>query len=142
MAAEEEKLAGSPSSEVQFRYINTYRKDELVFEEGSRGREMYVIYTGQVRISRKDSKGSDTVLSILESGDIFGEMALIDQEPRSGTATAVENDTKLVVLDRARFMYLLRHEPEFALIVMEILCQRVREKNEQYASLFEKTVSS
>lgn len=123
----------------RFQFVRPFNRNEVVFQEGSRGREMYVVYSGQVRISKKDSSGQETILALLGPGEIFGEMALIDQEPRSATVTVVEDDTKLVVLDRARFMYLLRNEPEFALIVMDILCQRVREKNVQYAHLLGKT---
>ena len=84
---------------------------------------------------QKNSAGHDTILSILGPGEMFGEMALIDHEQRSATVTATEDDTKLVILNRTRFMYFIRYEPEFALIVMETLCQRIREKNAQYARL-------
>ena len=116
-------------------FITVFGRDEVVFEENSRGREMYVIHSGRVKISKSDEAGHETVLAILESGEMFGEMALVDQTPRSAAATAVEDDTRLVVLDRARFMYYLRYEPEFALLVMTTLCERIREKNAQYARL-------
>jgi CRP/FNR family transcriptional regulator len=118
-------------------FMKAYGQNEVIFSEGSRGREMYVVYSGKVQISKKDPAGHDAQLSILESGEIFGEMALIDASPRSATATAIEGDVELINLDRTRFMYLLRYEPEFALIVMRTLCQRIREKNAQYATLLD-----
>jgi CRP-like cAMP-binding protein len=121
--------------DMRFKFITEYHKDDVIFKEGSRGREMYVIYSGGVRIVKREEEERDTVLATLEPGELFGEMALIDDEPRSATAIAVDDDTKLISLDRARFMYLLRHEPEFALIVMGTLCERVREKNVQYSNL-------
>jgi CRP-like cAMP-binding protein len=127
--------ADSKLFDMRFRFIETYNEGDVVFEEGSRGRQMFVVYSGRVRISKKDQVGYEIILATLGPGEILGEMALIDNEPRSATVTALDDDTKLINLDRARFMYLLRHEPEFALIVMEILCQRIREKNAQYSSL-------
>ncbi len=128
---------GTRVGSMELRFLRDYRKDEVIFEEGSRGREMYVVHTGEVRVSRKDSAGKEAVLGVLLPGEIFGEMALLDQKPRSATAVATKDDTRLVALDRTRFTYLLRHEPEFAFIVMETLCRRIREKNAQYAELLE-----
>ena len=142
MIPEQENQVNSQLFNTTIRFISTYNEGDVVFQEGSRGREMYVIYSGQVRISKKDPTGHDTVLSVLGPGEIFGEMALIDQGQRSATITAIEDSTKLVVLDRTWFIYLLRHEPEFALIVMKTLCQRIREKNVQYAQLLEDTQST
>jgi len=138
MTLEGNKPEESQLFDSQFRSITDYRKNEVIFQEGARGREMFVIYSGEVRISKKEPDGSEITLSTLKPGEFFGEMTLIDQSPRSATATALTDDTRLIVLDRARFMYLLRYEPEFALIVMETLCERIREKNEQYAHLLEK----
>jgi CRP/FNR family cyclic AMP-dependent transcriptional regulator len=132
-AVESHQRVGS----MELRFIKDYRQGEVVFDEGSRGREMYVVHTGEVRIVKKDSSGKEAVLSVLGPGEIFGEMALLDQKPRSATAIAVKDGTRLVALDRTRFTYLLRHEPEFAFIVMETLCRRIREKNAQYAELLE-----
>lgn len=139
MVSKDEGQSESLLFGLNFRSISTYKNNDVIFQEGTRGREMYVVYSGKVQITKKDSSGIDKILSILDPGEIFGEMALIDQELRSATATAVEDDTKLIALDRARFMYLLRYEPEFGLIILEILCQRVREKNIQYTELLERS---
>jgi CRP-like cAMP-binding protein len=130
----EAQVEGQPSDLVN-RFMKSYNLGDVIFEEGSRGKEMYVIYKGKVQISRKDPAGEEAVLAVLESGEMFGEMALMDQEPRSATAAAACDDTVLVALDRTRFKYWLRYEPEFAFVVMETLCKRIREKNIQYARL-------
>jgi CRP-like cAMP-binding protein len=62
-------------------------------------------------------------------GDFFGELALVDGGPRSETAVAAKDNTQLLILDKYRFTYLLRHQPDFALIVMGKLCARLRDKN-------------
>ena len=137
MVSKDEIHSESPLFDLNFRSIRTYKKDEVIFEEGTRGREMYIVNSGKVRITKKDHSGKDRTLSVLETGEIFGEMALIDKGPRSATTIAVEDDTELIALDRARFMYLLRYEPEFGIIILETLSQRVREKNAQYTVLLE-----
>lgn len=62
----------------------------------------------------------------------FGEMALVDGSPRSGTAVAAE-EAQLIVLNEPKFLYLLRHQPHFALIVMQKLCEVLRRTREGWA---------
>jgi serine/threonine protein phosphatase PrpC/CRP-like cAMP-binding protein len=82
--------------------------DEAIFTEGDEGDELFVVLTGVVRVQ----KGATTIVQ-LESGEHFGEMALIDKEPRSATVTAVE-DTRLLVMKRPDFLYLIKHERDLA----------------------------
>jgi len=111
------------------KFIRTYQKSQIVFAEGSRGKEMYVIYSGKVSLYADMASGGGKLLANLESGNFFGEMALVDDSPRSATAIVDEDNTQLVVLDQNRFTYLLLHQPDFALLVMGTLCQRLREAN-------------
>lgn len=110
------------------KFLRTFAKSEAVFEENAPGNEMYVVHSGRVSLYKEQGR---TLLTTLGPGDFFGEMALVDDSPRSATAIADEDNTGLVALDRAKFLYLLRHQPEFALIVMEELCQRLRETTAQ-----------
>ena len=111
------------------RFIRTYQKSQVVFAEGSLGKEMYVIYSGKVNLYADMASGKGKLLANIEAGDFFGEMALVDDSPRSATAIVDEDNTQLVVLDQNRFTYLLLHQPDFALLVMGTLCQRLREAN-------------
>jgi len=70
---------------------------------------------------------------VLKPGEHFGEMALIDGSPRSATAIALQDNTRLVVMDKAKFLYLVSQQPEFAVAIMETLSQRIREANLQLA---------
>lgn len=111
------------------KFIQTYQKSQIVFSEDSSGKEMYIIYKGRVKLFTQQPSGRRELLANLEAGDFFGEMALMDDSPRSATAIADEDNTKLVVLDQNKFTYLLRHQPDFALVVMGKLCERLREAN-------------
>jgi CRP/FNR family cyclic AMP-dependent transcriptional regulator len=109
------------------KFRQRYRKSEVIFEEGSTGSEMYLIHSGRVLLSVRQSETQQTPLVVLNPGDFFGEMALVDDSPRSATASAVDEDTELIVMDRARFMFMVRQQPEFALSLMHTLCKRLRD---------------
>jgi CRP/FNR family cyclic AMP-dependent transcriptional regulator len=119
------------------KFIRTYRKAETVFEEGDPGQEMYVIASGAVKVTTI-KQGRETLLARLEAGEFFGEMALVDEAPRSGTATADEEGTRLIELDLDRFFYLVQQQPVFALAIMHTLCQRIRRRDALYLELIEK----
>jgi len=104
-----------------------YRKSRVIFEEGSTGNEMYLIHSGRVLLSVRRNETQQVPLVVLNPGDFFGEMALVDDSPRSTTASAVDDDTELIVVDRARFLFMVRQQPEFALSLMHTLCQRLRD---------------
>jgi len=115
-------------------FIKVYNKSEVIFEENSQGREMYVVHSGKIKLTTS-APGEDLVLGILGPGEFFGEMALVDDAPRSATATAVEDNTRLVVLDQSKFLYLVSQQPPFALTIMHGLCQRIRERWDLYSKL-------
>jgi len=117
------------------KFIRVYRKSEVIFEENSTANTMYIVCSGRVKLYTQQGAGRKTVLAVLEPGEHFGEMALIDSSPRSATAVADQDDTQLVVLDKANFLYLVSQQPEFAFAIMETLSQRVREANLQLAQV-------
>ncbi|MFP3879443.1 MAG: Crp/Fnr family transcriptional regulator, partial [Dehalococcoidia bacterium] len=108
-----------------------YGRSEVIFEQGSTGSEMYLIHSGKVLLSIRSNEAQQTPLVILGAGDFFGEMALVDDSPRSATASAVEDGTELIVMDRAKFMFMVRQQPEFALSLMHTLCQRLRDMDKR-----------
>ncbi|MBI5015207.1 MAG: cyclic nucleotide-binding domain-containing protein [Deltaproteobacteria bacterium] len=118
------------------KFIHEYRKGETICEEGSSGHEMYIIVSGAVRVTTV-TPGRENVMSLLGPGEFFGEMALVDGAPRSGTAVAGE-DTRLVELDLNRFLYLIQQQPAFALTIMRTLCDRIRRRDALYLDLLEK----
>src|SRR4030042_6185247 len=100
------------------RFLRPYEKGEVVFEEGSQGSEMFIVHKGKVRLAAKGPKGAEQTLAILGPGEFFGEMALIDNSPRSASATADAEGTELIVLDRPKFSYMVQQVPAFCLAIM------------------------
>jgi CRP-like cAMP-binding protein len=113
------------------KFRQRYRKSEVIFEEGSTGSEMYLIHSGRVLLSVRQSEAQRVPMVVLNPGDFFGEMALVDDSPRSATASAVEDGTELIVMDRARFLFMVRQQPEFALSLMHTLCKRIRDMDKR-----------
>jgi CRP-like cAMP-binding protein len=97
-----------------------------IFREGEEADELFVIKSGEVRIQL----GNRTI-SELHANDIFGEMALIDNEPRSASAIAV-SDVELVPVSEKQFLFLVSQTPYFALKVMRVLAQRLRMTNKTF----------
>lgn len=98
---------------------------DIVFSEGQEGAEMYIIQTGEVEIL-KESDGDNVRLALLEEGDFFGEMAILEDLPRTATARAV-TDCILVRIDRGTFDQLVRHDPEIAVRMLRKLSHRLRQ---------------
>ena len=113
------------------KFRQSYRKSEVIFKEGSNGSEMYLIRSGRVLLSVRQDETQEVPLIVLNPGDFFGEMALVDDSPRSATASAVEDDTELIVMDRPRFLFMVRQQPEFALSLMHTLCRRLRDMDKR-----------
>ena len=113
-------LTGS-NIEAQF-----FKAGSTIFREGDEANELFVIKSGQVRIQI----GNRTVTE-LAADNIFGEMALIDSEPRSATAVAF-TDVEVVPVSEKQFLFLVSQTPYFALKVMRVLAQRLRVTNKTF----------
>ena len=109
--------------------INEFNVGDVVFEEGSTGRDLYVVLDGQIEIA-KVSGASKTVIVTLGKGEFFGEMAVIDGSSRSATAIAAAPNTKVMRINHARFVYLVSQQPAFALMIMDALSKRLRASND------------
>lgn len=116
----------------QTAQLRAYRAGQPIFKEGDDGDGIYVVVTGQVQISALvGQQGERRVLSRLEAGDFFGEMAVLDREPRSATALA-ETDTKLYFLPRADLLIMLERSPKLAVGLVKEFSLRMRDFNRQY----------
>jgi CRP-like cAMP-binding protein len=126
MASRTSQKAGDPMA-IE-KCINEFDVDEIIFEEGSTGRELFVVLDGKVEIA-KISGASKTVIVTLGKGEFFGEMAVIDGSSRSATAIAAAPNTRVMRINHARFVYLVSQQPAFALMIMDALSKRLRASN-------------
>ena len=102
-----------------------YEKDALIFMRGDPGDSLCGVVSGRVRISASLPTGKEVFLNIMEPGDSFGEIALLDGQRRTATATAMAR-TELIVFKREQFLPLLGSEPQLAIHLISLLCRRVR----------------
>jgi CRP-like cAMP-binding protein len=106
------------------KFIQTFADGQVIFVEGDPGSEMFVVVSGHVDITKHDGTGAASVAS-LGTGEMFGEMALVSEGRRMATATARGDATQVVRIDQARFLYLVSHQPAFALSVMRVMAHRL-----------------
>jgi CRP/FNR family transcriptional regulator, cyclic AMP receptor protein len=102
-----------------------YEDGAIVFSQGDPGDALYGVVTGRIRISASTREGKEMFLNIMEPGDTFGEIALLDGNPRTATASATST-CELMIIPRAQFLALLQREPALAIHLLQLLCQRIR----------------
>jgi len=115
------------SAKYKFNVIKSaeatpFSAGSAIFQKGDSGDSMFVVASGEVDIV-VDGK----VVDQLTQGDLFGEMSLIDKQPRSADAVA-RTDCSVVQIDEKRFLFMTDHTPRFALQVMRLVAQRLRER--------------
>ena len=98
---------------------------EEIFRTYDMGFEMYVVLEGEVEL-----KIGENIIETLGPGEPFGEMALIDQAPRTATAIA-KGPTKLAVIPEKRFLFMVQTTPHFALQIMKVMADRLRKMNQR-----------
>jgi|TARA_B100001250_G_scaffold181276_1_gene155975 CRP-like cAMP-binding protein len=129
-----EHLTAKELSEVvRLTHERTYKKDEHVFKKLAPAEGMYVILDGGVLITDSDS---ETIFATLESGDFFGELALLDEEPRSASAISTM-PSRLIGFFRTDLLTLMKRSPELGnkilLNLSRILGERLRRTNQELA---------
>jgi CRP/FNR family cyclic AMP-dependent transcriptional regulator len=111
-----------------------YPKNSVILFEDDPGDALYIVKQGQVKVVLIGEDGREVILSVLGEGDFFGEMALIDDEPRSAHVIAMDDST-LLVLRREDFQGLLMQTPAMALAMLRELTRRLRRVDEKVGSL-------
>ena len=106
-----------------------HRPNATIFQKGDPGAGMMAVVSGRVKICTYSPDGKELMLNIIDRGGLFGEIALLDGQPRSADAVALEA-TELLVLDRARLTPFLTANPEIATRLIAVLCQRLRQTSE------------
>jgi len=121
------------SDELIRKYGRIYDEGKVIFREGEPGNEMFIIIEGEVKITKKAGNLEKTLM-ILRSGDFFGEMALVDDKPRSASAIAMIT-CKLIALDKNTFKSVILNNPNFAYKVILKMSERLREADKQIEEL-------
>jgi CRP-like cAMP-binding protein len=129
LSAAEMKLLATFSTEERFR------DGSMIFREGDQGDKLYIVLGGRVRISKFIPGVGEEALTVLDRGDFFGEMALIDEKARSADAKAHEGDATVLSIDRATLNEILSMDPHASLQFLNLLCRmisrRLREINDK-----------
>jgi CRP/FNR family transcriptional regulator/CRP/FNR family cyclic AMP-dependent transcriptional regulator len=84
-----------------------YKKNETIFYEGDPGAEMFIVRSGQIKILTTSADGKEMILGVLLPGDFFGEMSLLDNQPRSAMAVATAKETELLIIRQEDFLKLV-----------------------------------
>jgi CRP-like cAMP-binding protein len=125
----------------ELRLLTTYSLEErfspnsVIFSEGEPGDNLYIVVAGSVRISRMIAGAGEECLAILERGEVFGEMALIDEQPRSADARAHDDGATVLSINRSLLKEVLSMDPDAAVqflnLLCRLLCRRLRAMNER-----------
>lgn len=106
-----------------------FKKDEIIFHKGDPGQVMYFIKEGEVRIYMNTEDEQQVSVAILTLGDFFGELALLDDKPRSSSAVAMER-TETLTMHRVDFTAQVRAHPQIAIAILAVLSSRLRQADE------------
>src|SRR3954452_6156288 len=112
----------------------SFPKNAVVLTEGEMGDSLYMIQSGKVKVFIGDEDGREIILKILGPGSFFGEMSMIDKQPRSASVTTLETSTFLVLQHNA-FEKCVEEAPRIAKMVMQVLAHCVREAAHRIGTL-------
>lgn len=134
LLAEHFLLRHLPAADLEkigaYARIRKLKSGETVFLKGDKASSMMVVASGRVRISSNSPDGKEVTLNIINPGEVFGEIALIDGDQRTADAVAVEK-TELLTLSRGDFLPYLEKNPDVSLDLLKMLCHRLRTTSEQ-----------
>jgi CRP/FNR family transcriptional regulator, cyclic AMP receptor protein len=122
--------ANEIDSLISFSRIESYTAGREIFAKGEPGQSLMAVLRGSVKISLPSADGKEVVITIFNSGDIFGEIGVLDGGERSADATAMDH-CDLLVLDRRDLMPIFTRRADICLVLLKMLCQRLRKTTEQ-----------
>jgi len=108
----------------------TLKRGTTLFSKGDPGTNLIAVISGTIKISISSPDGRNAILNLIEAGEIFGEIALLDGQPRSTDAIANSN-CELFIIDRREFIPFVRSQPTVAMKLIELLCARLRRTSDQ-----------
>jgi len=108
----------------------TLKRGATLFAKGDPGHSLYAVISGTVKISVSSPDGRNAILNLIGAGEVFGEIALLDGQPRTADATANTN-CEILVIDRRDFLPFVHSQPTLAMKFIELLCGRLRWTSDQ-----------
>jgi CRP-like cAMP-binding protein len=108
----------------------TLKRGATIFSRGDPGTNLIAVISGTVKISISSPDGRNAILNLIGAGEIFGEIALLDGQPRTADATANSN-CEIFTIDRREFIPFVRSQPTVAMKLIELLCGRLRWTSDQ-----------
>lgn len=114
--------------------VDRRRANDVVFRQGDAGVGLVAVLSGQVKITSSSAGGREIVLNLINPGEVFGEMALLDGKPRSADAVTMMT-SELLVIDRRDFLPFLSAHPDACIRLMAVLCERLRKTSQQVEDL-------
>ena len=111
-----------------------YENGNYIFLEDSEGEQCFFVAEGSVKVTRLSKDGREVILAMLNEGDLFGEMSLLDGAARSANVIALEK-TEVLTLDREDFLIVLKDYPQIAIQLLKEMASRLRKSDRQIASL-------
>jgi len=112
----------------------SYKRGDIIFVKDDAGQSMFIVEDGAVRIYMPGAQGTDLTLAVMQPGEFFGDLSLLDGRPRSASAEAAR-DTTLLTLERDDLTELVRSRPDAALAILTEIAQRLRETDQMASDL-------
>jgi CRP/FNR family transcriptional regulator len=129
------KLADPEVAQLAERMrMRSFKRGEALFRKDDPGMHLYVVLAGAVKIALPGEFGQEALVSIMRTGDFFGELALFDGSPRSASATALE-DTRAALLARDDFLGFLEAHPAAVRVVLDALAKTIRRLSDRVEDL-------
>jgi CRP/FNR family cyclic AMP-dependent transcriptional regulator len=114
--------------------IKTFPKNTVLINEGDRTDSLYLILSGSVKVYASDEEGKEILLNLIGPGEYFGELSLIDEEPRSASVMTIES-AKMVIISRDDFMECLQNNFAIAISLLKVLTRKLRQQTDSTKSL-------
>ena len=138
MLSEVSLFAGMPANDLEaltkLASVKTYPKNTVIISEGDFSDSLYGVLTGKMKVYLSDDEGKEIIINMLSKGEYFGELALIDEAPRSASVMTIE-ESKLVIISKKAFEDCMEANPQIALSVIRGLSAQLRNLTENVKSL-------
>jgi len=112
----------------------SFSRGRMIVAEGESSQSLYILLSGRAKVQRSDTEGKEVILAILEPGECFGEMSLLDNEPRSASVITLES-CDFMAINKEAFLGALGENPPIAMNIMRGLVKRLREADRKIETL-------